>query len=61
MFHGKNKHIEIRFHFLRNLVNDEVIELSFCNSQDQIAVLIKLEQFEKLREMLGLIEATIIS
>lgn len=54
----KKKHIDVRFHFLRNLVNDEVVELNYCNSQDQIAVLIKLEQFEKFHEMLGLIEAT---
>lgn len=50
----KKKNIDVRFHFLRNLVNDEVVELNYC----QIAVLIKLEQFEKFNEMLGLIEAT---
>ena len=57
VFHGKSKHIDVKFHFLRDLVNDGVIELSYCNSQDQIADImtkpIKLEQFEKLRGMLG--------
>ena len=62
LFHGKSKHIDVRFHFLRDLVNDGVVELSYCNSQDQIAdimtKLLKLEQFEKLRDMLGVTEVT---
>nr|KYP72895.1 Retrovirus-related Pol polyprotein from transposon TNT 1-94 [Cajanus cajan] len=37
VFHGENKHIDVRFHFLRDLVNDGVIKLSHCNSQDQLA------------------------
>ena len=36
LFHGKSKHIDVIFHFLRDLVNDGVVELSYCNSQDQI-------------------------
>jgi len=58
VFHGKSKHIDVRFHFLRDLVNDGVIKLSFCNSQDQLADImtkpLKLEQFDKLRSMLGI-------
>ena len=48
VFHGKSKHIDVRFHFLRDLVNDGVVEMSYCNSQDQIADImtkpLKLEQ-----------------
>lgn len=62
VFHGKSKHIDVRFHFLRDLVNDGVIKLSYCNSQDQIADImtkpIKLKQFEKLRGMLGVTEVS---
>lgn len=65
VFHGKSKHIDVRFHFLRDLVNDGVIELRFCKSQDQIADImtkpLKLEQFEKLRNMLGVTEVTKVS
>ena len=32
VFHGKSKHMDVRFHFLRDLVNDGVVELSYCNS-----------------------------
>ena len=65
MFHGKSKHIDVRFHFLRVLVNDGVVELSYCNSQDQIADImtkpLKLEQFEKLHGMLGVTKVTTVS
>lgn len=57
VFHGKSKHIAVRFHFLRDLVRDEVVKLSYCKSEDQIADImtkpLKLDRFEKLRGMLG--------
>jgi hypothetical protein len=62
VFHGKSKHIHVRFHFLRDLVNEGVVELKYCNSQEQVADLmtkpLKLEQFEKLRGMLGMVSAS---
>lgn len=62
VFHGKSKHIDVRFHFLRNLVKDEIVELSHCSSQDQLADImtkpLKLDQFLKFRNMLGMIEAS---
>jgi len=60
VLHGKSKHIGIRFRFLRGLENDEIVELRYCISWDQIAdvmtKLVKLEQFEKLRNMVGVTE-----
>ncbi|BAT89814.1 hypothetical protein VIGAN_06088500, partial [Vigna angularis var. angularis] len=60
VFHGKSKHIDIRFHFLRDLVKDGVVRMSYCKSQIQIADImtkpLKLDQFLKLRSMLGMIE-----
>jgi len=32
MFHGRSKHIDIKFYFLRDLVKDGTINLSHCNS-----------------------------
>ena len=32
VFQCKSKHIDVRFHFIRDLVNDGVVELSYCNS-----------------------------
>jgi hypothetical protein len=65
VFHGKSKHIDVKFHFLRDLVNDGVIKLIYCASENQIADImtkpLKLEQFEKLREMLGVTDITKVS
>ena len=60
MMHGRSKHIDVRFHFLRDLTKEEVVELVHCGTQDQIAnVLIKplkLDLFLKLRELMGVCE-----
>jgi hypothetical protein len=37
MFHEKRKHIDTRFHFIRELVNNGDIFLKFCCSKDQLA------------------------
>ena len=43
-------------------MNDGVVELNYCNTQEQIADLmpkpLKLEKLEKLRGMLGMINAS---
>lgn len=65
VFHGRSKHIAVRFHFLRDLVNYEVVRLSFCCSEEQVADImtkpLKLEQFEKRRSMLGVMKITEVS
>ena len=30
--HGRSKHIDVRFHFLRNLTKEGTIELVYCGS-----------------------------
>jgi len=65
MFHGRSKHIDIKFHFIRDLVKDGTIKLNYCSSQTQVADImtkpLKLEQFSKLRRMLGMLEASDIN
>lgn len=60
VFHGKSKHIDVRFHFLRDLVNNINIELMYCSTQYQIVDVmtkpLKLEQFERFQSMLGVTE-----
>jgi hypothetical protein len=56
--HGRCKHIDVRYHFLRDLNKDGIIELKFCKSQDQLADImtkaLKVDSFSKLREGLGM-------
>lgn len=57
VLHGRSKHIDVRFHFLRDLSKDGVVKLIHCGSQEQIANILtkplKLDSFEKLRTMMG--------
>jgi hypothetical protein len=58
IMHGRSKHINVRFHFLRELCKEGVIELKHCNSQDQVADImtkaLKIDIFEKLRSLLSI-------
>ncbi|GKA99022.1 retrovirus-related pol polyprotein from transposon TNT 1-94, partial [Tanacetum coccineum] len=60
VMHGRSKHIDVRFHFLRELVNDGVVELVQCSTQEQVADILtkplKLDAFLKLRQLLGVCE-----
>ena len=57
VMHGRNKHIDVRFHFLRDLTRKGVVELKHCGTQEQVANImtkpLKLDVFLKLCELLG--------
>lgn len=60
VMHGRSKHIDVRYHFLRELVNNGVVQLQFCGTRQQIADIftkpLKLELFRELRRRLGVCE-----
>eukprot|EP00253_Pinus_taeda_P008063 PITA_08063 len=60
VFHKRTKHIDTRFHYIRELVSNGEIVLEHCRTQEQVAdILTKpLDQkgFEFLRKCLGMIE-----
>ena len=57
-YHGRSKHIDIKFHFTRDQVLSGNIELKYCKSEDMIADIftkpLSGPQFKRLRELLGL-------
>ncbi|GAU45892.1 hypothetical protein TSUD_24940 [Trifolium subterraneum] len=57
--HGKSKHIETRFHFLRDQVNKGKLSLEYCSTNDQQADIltkaVKKDQFLKLRREMGIV------
>lgn len=57
VMHKRSKHIDVRFHFLRDLTNDGVVELVHCSTHVQIADILtkplKMDTYEKMRGMLG--------
>ncbi|GKV48172.1 hypothetical protein SLEP1_g54998 [Rubroshorea leprosula] len=57
VLHGRCKHMDVRFHFLRDLTNEGVIDLVYYRTEDQIADIftkpLKLSAFRRQRELLG--------
>ncbi|GKU93862.1 hypothetical protein SLEP1_g7421 [Rubroshorea leprosula] len=56
ILHGRCKHMDVEFHFLRDLTNEGVIDLIYCRTKDQIANIfakpLKLSAFRRQRELL---------
>ena len=65
VFHKRSKHIDTRYHFIRELVNNGEIYLEFCKSEDQLADIftkaLPKSNFEYLREKLGIIDVKFVN
>ncbi|RVW39030.1 Retrovirus-related Pol polyprotein from transposon TNT 1-94 [Vitis vinifera] len=65
VMHGRNKHIDVRFHFLRDLTKDGSMELVYCDTQEQLVDImtkpLKLNTFVKLRGQLGVCSETYVN
>ena len=61
VFHGRSKHIDIRFHKIRELVAEKEVMIEYCPTEDQVADIftkpLKAELFYKLKKMLGMMQA----
>ena len=58
-FHGRVKYINIKYHFIREQVNDNNIGLRYCQTNEMIADMLTKGlgriKLEKLREMAGVV------
>ena len=56
-YHSRTKHIDIRYHFIRDTIERQVVSLTYCPTEDMVAdILTKAvprQQFEKLRNLMG--------
>lgn len=59
MFHRSSKHIDIKFHYICELVKDAKIELEFCQSKDQVADVftkpLSTDAFTRLKKMMEIV------
>jgi hypothetical protein len=57
VFHDRSKHIDTRFHFLRECIVKNEVEVKFVKTHDQVADIftkpLKYDTFSKLRMLLG--------
>ncbi|KAL5539459.1 hypothetical protein UlMin_045115 [Ulmus minor] len=60
VFHDRSKHIDIRYHYIRECIARKDVQVEYVKSQDQIADIftkpLKFEDFARLRNLLGLIK-----
>ena len=60
VFHKRSKHIDTRYHFIQELINNGEIYLEFCQCEDESIDIfpkpLAKEIFEHLRKGLGIIE-----
>ena len=58
--HSRTKHIDIKYHYVREAVSTKEINLEYCPTQDMIADSLTKglprPQFEKLRLKLGVVK-----
>ena len=63
VFHAKTKHIEIDVHYIKDIVQENIVNLQFCPSEDQTTDIFTKSMLEakflKLRSMFGMIEVNI--
>jgi hypothetical protein len=60
VFHDKSKHIEIKYHYIRDIMQRKVVHMQYLPTHEQIVdiftKLLSKTKFECLRERLGLVE-----
>ena len=65
VFHKRSKHIDTRYHFIRELVNNGEIYLEFCKFEDQLVDIfskpLPKNNFEYQREKLGITDEKFVN
>ena len=56
--HGRNKHIKMRFHYLRELVSEGKLKLWYCKSEDQMVYFLNkgvtIKMLKRLKEHMSM-------
>jgi hypothetical protein len=65
VFHDRSKHIEIRYHFIRDYVQRGAMELQYISTEEQVADILtkalNMGKFVFFREKLGVVSNTFLS
>ncbi|KAA0036803.1 Copia protein [Cucumis melo var. makuwa] len=62
VFHDHSKHIDTRFHYIRDCISRKEVQVEYVKTKDQIADIfmkpLKVNVFNKLRTLLGVFQKT---
>ena len=61
VFHDKSKHIEIKFHYSRDMVQRGAVKLQYVATDGQIADVLARVKLEYFREKLGVLQIEVPS
>jgi hypothetical protein len=60
VFNDKSKHIDIKYHYIRDMVQRKVVHVQYLSTHEQVAYVftkpLARTKFEYFRERLGLVE-----
>ena len=64
MFHDRSKHIEIRYHFIRDWGQRGALQLAYVSTDDQVADILTKSlpkgKHERFRDMMGVVANTFL-
>ena len=62
VFHDKSKHIEIKYHYIKDMVQRKAVHVEYLSTHEQVADVftkpLAKTKFEYFRERLGLVKNT---
>jgi hypothetical protein len=65
MFHDISKHIEIKYHYIRDMVHRKKLHIKYISTHEQIADIftkpLSKTKFEYFRDKIGLVENASLS
>ena len=60
VYHGRTKHIEVRYHFIQNCVEEDKVKLKYVQTEDQLADLftkpLKISNLVEFQKKIGLVK-----
>lgn len=64
-FHQRTKHVDIKYHFIREQLKNGVIDMQYVGTDDQLADILtkplETSRFQKLRQRIGIVDVTVPS
>ena len=60
MFHGMSKHMEMKYHFIRDMVQKGMVKIEYINTQEPIVDVmtkpISVKKFKHIQNKIGMVE-----